>query len=587
MDKLIELYLNKDLNIYDTKEIINNELNGELTPDVFNELFKSFLLINSSLYYDGNVFIERRGNEYKLDKIIINNLLKMYLYADTKKLEKEKYLISEFLCTYFNTIMNAEFKSKVSNYEEILKIFRECIEENGLRKEFYSIFFENCFNYYIEIIKIAIENNISISHNQIRRMLNNLSRSFTQKEYNEIIEMLAKNEKNLYDIVIYDNNKKNHIDTYLKYILESLDKYGGYNYAKEIIKELAKSKSLEDDDLKKIINKYIEITNVICNKLVKKEGPFINRLADIDNLKLELQYILESVNYLCEDERDAIHKCLINLLRLKRFIISDKSYVTQKFVEITGEASIPKESIDMIQSELDNNCLKLYSISKEDFVEAIKNSIEMYSKYPIVDLATIYTIDSEKQVYRKNITLDSNNSFESIFNEIGNRYSIENSKKLTNIIRENEYYTILLKHLSKIFNIHQNLIVSMLGKENIANLLAKLKNKFEYEKELNDYSIAVMNVLSIEYYIHKILRENGESPTKDGVTNINMLVKLFKDDNEILNGLMYINYTLYEFDGLNLRNNLLHGNLINADLTIPLITTFSGLIFVNLMDHGT
>ena len=41
------------------------------------------------------------------------------------------------------------------------------------------------------------------------------------------------------------------------------------------------------------------------------------------------------------------------------------------------------------------------------------------------------------------------------------------------------------------------------------------------------------------------------------------------------------NSILYEKSGLNLRNYMLHGTLINSTLDIPLMTTFSGLIFVS------
>ena len=65
-------------------------------------------------------------------------------------------------------------------------------------------------------------------------------------------------------------------------------------------------------------------------------------------------------------------------------------------------------------------------------------------------------------------------------------------------------------------------------------------------------------------------------------TKISVIGEIFKNKNWI-NGLMYLNYTLYEKSGLNLRNNIMHGNLINTDLTIPLIVSFSGLIFTSWM----
>ena len=48
---------------------------------------------------------------------------------------------------------------------------------------------------------------------------------------------------------------------------------------------------------------------------------------------------------------------------------------------------------------------------------------------------------------------------------------------------------------------------------------------------------------------------------------------------------MYLNYILYEKSGLNLRNNAMHGTLINETLTVPLIVTFSGLIFISWLSN--
>ena len=58
-------------------------------------------------------------------------------------------------------------------------------------------------------------------------------------------------------------------------------------------------------------------------------------------------------------------------------------------------------------------------------------------------------------------------------------------------------------------------------------------------------------------------------------------MSIYTEDKDIVNGLMYLNYILYEKSGLNLRNYMMHGTLINSNLDIPLMVTFSGLIFVS------
>lgn len=58
------------------------------------------------------------------------------------------------------------------------------------------------------------------------------------------------------------------------------------------------------------------------------------------------------------------------------------------------------------------------------------------------------------------------------------------------------------------------------------------------------------------------------------------LARFYKDNKTAFNGLMYINYILYEESGFKIRNNIAHGNLINDNLDIELITTFSSIVLL-------
>lgn len=145
-----------------------------------------------------------------------------------------------------------------------------------------------------------------------------------------------------------------------------------------------------------------------------------------------------------------------------------------------------------------------------------------------------------------------------------------------------DYYEELLRNLKNYFFTQQNLIISMIGKDNLSNIFKNLKMGVNYDFN-NDYASVVSNVLAIEANIIKIIENKRLEKTSDGFTNLNILFESCKENKNWINGLMYLNYTLYEKSGLNLRNNIMHGNLINTDLTIPLIVSFSGLIFTSWM----
>lgn len=150
---------------------------------------------------------------------------------------------------------------------------------------------------------------------------------------------------------------------------------------------------------------------------------------------------------------------------------------------------------------------------------------------------------------------------------------------------QGNYYEELLRYLSKTFITQQELLLSVLGEKAFKNIITKLKKSLGYEYN-NEYAIVVNNILAIEQNISYITKEKGLEISLKGLENINNLFEVFKENNNVVNGLMYLNYTLYEKSGMNLRNNMMHGNLINTDLSIPLLVSFSGLIFVSWLRNA-
>ena len=272
-----------------------------------------------------------------------------------------------------------------------------------------------------------------------------------------------------------------------------------------------------------------------------------------------------------------------NLLALKRYLISDDDYVKSEMFERKYTQEIPTGEVDKIRNEILKNNYLLYNYSKIDFIKQVEIALDNYSKFALLSIVKRVTIDSKKQIYETNIeekTNKKNNNFKSYFDELGKKYT-EGNKELVNKLGQ-DYYEELLRNLKNYFFTQQNLIISMIGKDNLSNIFKNLKMGVNYDFN-NDYASVVSNVLAIEANIIKIIENKRLEKTSDGFTNLNILFESCKENKNWINGLMYLNYTLYEKSGLNLRNNIMHGNLINTDLTIPLIVSFSGLIFTSWM----
>ena len=82
------------------------------------------------------------------------------------------------------------------------------------------------------------------------------------------------------------------------------------------------------------------------------------------------------------------------------------------------------------------------------------------------------------------------------------------------------------------------------------------------------------------------MSKNNIKYTKDPIKNLDLLFAKYQNNKIARNGIMYLYYSLYEKSGPNLRNKAMHGTLINEDLSIPLLISFSGLIFSNWLLGG-
>ena len=241
--------------------------------------------------------------------------------------------------------------------------------------------------------------------------------------------------------------------------------------------------------------------------------------------------------------------------------------------------TIPNMEVYNFRDSLLNNKFSLYAASKVRFTTDVGNALESYAKYPLQSMISMFHTDCVEQVYSTGIEEKNriNSNFKKYYDQKGEDYT-KTHPRLMNKISQN-YYEELLKYLSKTFLMQQNLILSVLGREDFRKIISELKNSISYQND-NDYSIVVSNILAIETNVLKLLQRNNLDILSDGYSNLNALFEIYSDEDK-KDGIMYLNYILYEKSGLNLRNKMMHGVMINSNLDIALLVTFSGLIFVS------
>ena len=547
--------------------------------ELFIAEFRKFIgMYELFFYYKNRLVTVINSYEIQLDKKVIEHLCELYKFAKENDMYNEKVILIDFLYTYYKSIISKEYRENNSNFKKVHNDFIKTIEEKNLKKDFFTKLIHELYVFYKELIQYGINNEIYIDSEIINRIFNNLNGQ--NEYYNEIINIFINNKKNLYNIIEFDNEKEEHIDVYVEYMENYLDEFGGYNYVKEMLNILDCSNVLTLEICRKIINKYIGITNEKCKRIKEKNDSFIKELSEIDSLKQELNYILRNINSLDNIQRDKIRECIVQLLRLKRYIVSDHDHVKNEMHEFSNEILIDKMEVEKCKHAIVENKYKLYASSKVDFDKEIGVALESYAEHAITSIVSNFQIDSSRQIYSLNIEKKEkreDDNFKKYFDEKGKEYTL-NHPKLMNKLNK-DYYEELLRYLSKTFCMHQDLIILILGDE-FKNTIEKLKIDLGYEYD-NEYAIGVNNILAIEQNIINVLEEKGLPISEDGFENINNLVEIYKDDSTALNGLMYLNYILYEKSGMNLRNDMMHGNLIHQELSKELLVTFAGLIFVS------
>ena len=425
-------------------------------------------------------------------------------------------------------------------------------------------------------IDYCIENKTFVDPEYIERICTNLTSDSFKLNY--MVDKFISNDINLSLVISFDKEISKHLEEYNNYIKTYVYEENFYEYPEHVIFCLEKSKLLSEDILNIIINNIIDKINELREKTIKKQEVFIQLLSFIDDLNKTINNFLQRIESMGRAQVNKLYECLNNLLTIKRYIVSDDNYVDSQLQEFSHEITIPNKKIEEVVNDIDNNIVRLYEYSTVNFECQMKEALESYSEHALLSIISVFTIDTRQQMYYKPNEITVNNFFKEYYDEIGKKYTKKN-KKLVNRISK-DYYEEMLKFLGKTFLMHQNMLYSILKKHNKFNYTI---NKFRRILNItfkDDYITLASNIIYIESMVLDLLVKYDLEVTDDGRTNLYALALYFKNKKNIVNGLMYINYILYEVTGLNIRNKVAHGTFINENIDVELMLSFSAIIFM-------
>lgn len=540
----------------------------------FNQIYDSFFLFDNRLVYMINNY------EILLKKEDLKQIIKLYMYFKKHK-SNNCFLLAEFLVSYFNSINTTEYKNNVKNYKEARKDFRQIvIVDSGICNILDELTLKS-FELYNKIIDYGLTQKDFFLGNIMERGCVNLK--INKKLKKKFIKKLLKNQIYPSKTIIYDENVRSNKEYYKKYILNLKNENAYSKYPEEILFILDREKLLTKSMFNTILNRIIERVGILQNKVADQRESFIQIVAESDELIKVLNKYLNKIQNMNKLQKKKIHECLENILYIKRFIVSDQERLNAQMQEFKYEQIIPHKEINEFVSSINENIGSLYVSSCGNFIKELETALKSYSEYPVSYIFNSYNIDSDSQIYLKSDEGIEDSIFKTYYDKKGQEYT-KNHPELRNRLNEG-YYIQLLKYLKHLFLTRQHFILSFFNtKEKSRVLIDKLISKGSYKLK-NDYVILAMNVVQIENTIIEILKKKGRKTSKDGSKNLTELAKDYFNDDVYFNGLMYINYILYERHGLNIRNNISHGNYFKKNVEVEIMTTLCAIMFLNNLNR--
>lgn len=564
--------LSKYFNMESKDEKFCYDFSIDSNQEIYINEFAKFISFYSALFYKEDRIVFFNGAELDLGEETIEYIIKLYLYS--KNINNKNYLIiSEFLFTYLNSIGSKGYRIEFKgNVKEKNRELRSLFNRYGIN---YPTIKQETVDFYKLIFDELIAGEDNYSYYYLDRSCNNFKSD--KSLLSGYIDMLLDKKIHINRLLKYDTDRIKHKEIYELYLDEIIIDDDYSLYFEDYIIELNRYGLLDEEKMDKIIKIITNRINRYIGYSETCEMPFIQLLALVDELKEFLNSLINKIDNLSDNQKKNIKKCIRKLLFVKRNIIKNEEYSTSDLQCISYEQTIKKDKINEFIREIEDNPYKLYKHTQLDFYNEMESAIKMYGDYPIGSIVSAFDIDDKKQIYSKPNDIIYKNGFKELFDEYGKKYTINHPELLNKL--SNDYYEEMMKRTRFIFKMSSNIMCDFIKKEKkydtIVNHLAKEMNIYNDNK----FIMTAKSIISTEGIINEILEKKKLHISNKGYENLYTMLYIIKDDKELVNGLMYINYSFYEIGGLNLRNDIAHGALINKNLDIELLICLSCNIF--------
>lgn len=577
----------KDIYDYwiDNKEISVNE---GLTEDLYEirdnesmiiEVRKLIYTLNNSAYFKNGVML------YIFDNCLLTYekyFKKLKLLLDTAISLDSFYaigFISFFLASYQYSI---EDKTYESLQQEVKQKFYDVFP----RKLFYKngIIYESDYMYinkYIEHCK----NSDKLVKIPILKMF--IPRFFLTKRnglYEKLLDLIIECSNSLFYLVDYDYCLAKHIDDYERIIKENAKFSNAYKFEAviKLEKKLDNKDVLKYDLLKYTMNTIIKFENQLIYEMTNSEKHELQCIASV-NLVLDTLHHLNNFKTADGIIKEKIDECIRVILYHKRNFLKRGNVSDIEYFENTIE--FPKTLVDNIRRSLNENLTNLYQLLYIDFASAMKEAIKNYADSPFIHLFSHVEIMEELGVYKYRDGFKNESLFSRFYNELG----IKTQNELGELLNyfTGDFYLLMLTHLHSERTLSAQ-IIRIHNKDLIDNeLISFIINDYFGIKKYDvttPYILCVFMIINIEKGIYELIElYGGKFIPKKMEENLYWLFSI-SNNQEFQNMIMNVYYVLYAEYGMELRNNFMHGNIVNKnDLMIEVMYIFSSLLMLEAL----
>ena len=571
------------------KDIESKEIDINFNKNNFNETEKE---IKKLIYYFWHTtYLSSEGNRVS----IINDSLLYYNEAFLRhakvllelsrnlKFKDETDILSYYLYSLNDAYHNGKKYKENDKNKDYLTLFYSIFE----RKEFYcngQNIMTDALEFSKDILTYATEDvdNIHDLHEILInccQICNTVGYAELQDKINQLI--CFETHYN-HDFIKFDRQIVNNFASYFGFELSRIS--GGLDKDLTVLKELYKNGLITNDEEAQIITTLKDRFSAING-----ENNYIIKLAKLESLEKETMS-LRNIVYISQSQKDNLKALIHEIQKASRDLIK---YQEPELATIRSQTEIPREYIEKTLADYETDIIRtLFRQCMVNFNSYIEDSLKRMVD-SISSFATIISIDNRDEGLFTGGDKDvPNSAYNVYYSDRMEGFLKENRAKFLNPhnFYKNNAYRGLLNYAKFIFPIHLSLPVKLLrdkfgddAEQIIYNNLSRTQDNY-----VNDYYIILMSmIIQIEDGVTQLYNYiKKDNQTSFAEIYLERLFEYFREHNENANGLMYINFVLYDRNGYSLRDRISHGNFESGfrQLNIFLMITVSLIIISSIFN---